>query len=375
MSEIRKKTGGLAGIVAGDSAISFCSAAPESLLYRGYPIQELSEQATYEEVAFLLLYKKLPNAQELAAFCHRLKEFRLLSPLIKETLEHIPPISNMTDALRTACSVLGHIDPEDFESEPFAVAERLIASFSSMLIYWYQFHATGKRISLYTEEDSLAGHILRLMTSKVPSQEFIKAMDVSLILYAEHEFNASTFTVRVIASTLSDFYSAICGGIGALSGPLHGGANEAAMLLISKFKDPQEAKKGVKELLAKKELIMGFGHRVYTVSDPRTPIIKSYAKKLCKTESQKNFLAIAEAIEEVMLEEKNLFPNLDFYSALVYHFMEIPSHMFTPLFVMSRIAGWSAHLIEQRSDNKLIRPISNYIGPTQIAFVPLEKRS
>lgn len=374
MVEIRKKEGGLAGIVAGNSSISFCSADPEALLYRGYSIQELADQSTYEEVAYLLLYKKLPNVTELEAFNQRLKEFRLLSPLIKETLEHVPPTSNMMDALRSFCSLLGHIDPEDFESEPFSIAEHLIASFCSMLIYWYHFHSTGKKISLYTEEDSLAGHILRLTTGKVPSQEFIKAMDVSLILYAEHEFNASTFTVRVIASTLSDFYSAICGGIGALRGPLHGGANEAAMFLISRFKDPKEAKLKVKELLAKKELIMGFGHRVYTISDPRSQVIKSYAKKLCNSEEQKKLFDIAEAIEEVMRNEKNLFPNLDFYSALVYHFMEIPTHLFTPLFVMSRIAGWSAHLIEQRRDNKLIRPISNYIGPKERPFIPLEKR-
>lgn len=374
MVDIKKKSGGLAGIVAGDSTISFCSADPEALLYRGYPIQELAEYASYEEVAFLLIYKKLPNFQELSAFSERLKEFRALSPLIKETLEHIPPTSNMMDALRTFCSVLGHIDPEDFESEPFAIAERLIGSFCSMLLYWYHFHATGRKISLLTEEESLAGHILRLMNGKVPSEEFIKAMNVSLILYAEHEFNASTFTVRVIASTLSDFYSAICGGIGALRGPLHGGANEAAMQLINRFKNPEEARVKVKEMLAKKELIMGFGHRVYTKSDPRSDIIKSYAKKLCETEHHQKLFAIAEAIDKTMKEEKNLFPNLDFYSALVYHFMEIPTYLFTPLFVMSRISGWSAHLIEQRRDNKLIRPISNYTGPKLMHYVPLEKR-
>lgn len=370
----KKKEGGLAGIVAGDSAICLCDSADESLLYRGYPIDELAEKATFEEVAWLLLHKRLPSKQELEGFTGRLKEFQLLSPYIKEVLEHIPPTSNMMDALRTCCSVMGHIDPEDFESEPFAVAERLIASFGSMLLYWYDFHSSQLRISLNTEEDSLAGHLLRLMTGKPPSNEFERCMDVSLILYAEHEFNASTFTVRVITSTLSDFYSAVCGGIGALRGPLHGGANEAAMQLISHFKDPAAAKAGVKQMLAKKELVMGFGHRVYTKSDPRSPIIKSWAKRLCQSEEQKKFFAIAEAIEGVMKEEKNLFPNLDFYSALAYHFMGIPTHMFTPLFVMSRIAGWSAHIYEQREHNKLIRPISQYIGPSLRHFAPMEER-
>lgn len=370
----KKKEGGLAGIVAGASAICLCDPTDENLLYRGYPIDELAEKATFEEVAWLLLHKKLPSKQELDAFTERLKEYRLLSPYIKEVLEHIPPTSNMMDALRTCCSVMGHIDPEDFESEPYAVPERLIASFGSMLLYWYDFHSSHTRASLHTEEDSLAGHLLRLITGTPPSDDFVRCMDVSLILYAEHEFNASTFTVRVITSTLSDFYSAVCGGIGALRGPLHGGANEAAMQFISRFKDPTEAKAGVKQMLAKKELVMGFGHRVYTQSDPRSPIIKSWAKKLCKTEEQQKLYAIGEAIEGVMKEEKNLFPNLDFYSALAYHFMDIPTHMFTPIFVMSRIAGWSAHIFEQREHNKLIRPISQYIGPSLRHWLPLEER-
>lgn len=369
-----KKTGGLAGVVAGKSAISFCSAEHESLLYRGYPIEDLANNATFEEVAWLLLYKRLPNQTELSFFNHRLKELWQLSPTIKETLECIPPTSNMMDALRTSCSVLGHIDPEDFEKEPFGVAERLMASFGSMLLYWYQFHTTGKRIWLNTEEESLAGHLLHLITGKSPDEESTRCMNVSLILYAEHEFNASTFTVRVIASTLSDFYSAICGGIGALRGPLHGGANEAAMQLISRFESPEQAKMGVKKLLASKELVMGFGHRVYTKSDPRSPIIKSWAEKLCKTKEQEKLMHIAKAIEEVMKEEKNLFPNLDFYSALAYHFMGIPHHFFTPLFVMSRIAGWSAHVLEQRTHNKLIRPVSEYVGPEPQNWIPIEVR-
>ena len=360
--------------MAGDSAICLCSAEDESLLYRGYPIQELAEHCSYEEVAYLLLHKNLPTAHELERFCQTLREQRLLTPTIKVVMEEMPPTSSMMDALRSACSLMGHIDPEDFESESFIVAERLIASFGSMLLYWYHFHATGHKILLNTEEETLAGHLLRLITGKPPSAEFIRCMDVSLILYAEHEFNASTFTVRVIASTLSDFYSAICGGIGALRGPLHGGANEAAMQLISRFKDPAQARDGVKRMLERKDLVMGFGHRVYTTSDPRSAIIKAWAKKLCKSEEQKRLMAIAESIEQVMREEKKLFPNLDFYSGLAYHYMGIPGHMFTPLFVMSRIAGWSAHVFEQRAHNKLIRPISNYIGPKRKDWIPLDER-
>jgi 2-methylcitrate synthase len=280
----------------------------------------------------------------------------------------------MMDVLRTGCSFLGNLEPEKQGGDPFAVADRLIACLGSMLLYWYNYHKTREIVPLDTREDSLAGHIMHLILEKEPTPEQKQCLNCSLILYAEHEFNASTFTVRTIASTLSDFYSAICGGIGALRGPLHGGANEAAMELIESFSSPEEAEKSILEILGKKKLVMGFGHRVYTTKDPRTPIIKEWARKLSERAGDKRLFPIAERIEQVMRREKKLFPNLDFYSALAYHFNGIPTHMFTPLFVMSRIAGWSAHLLEQRSNNKLIRPISNYTGPEEKEWKPIDRR-
>lgn len=358
-----EKQGGLAGIIAGDSAICLCGKEEESLLYRGYSIEDLAQHCSFEEVAWLLLHQDLPNSTELAGFNHDLVSLRELSPSFKTFLEELPPTVRLMDALRSTVSVLGHIHPENEEHDPLLTQERAIASLASMLLYWYHYHTTGKQISLETEEKSLAGHILKLITGIAPNEAHIKAMNVSLILYAEHEFNASTFTVRTIASTLSDYYSAICGGIGALSGPLHGGANEFAMELIASFATPEEAAKGVREKLERKELIYGFGHRVYTERDPRSKIIYEEAKRLAQAPEEKELLRIAEAIEKVMHEEKKLFPNLDFYSALVYHFLKIPTHFFTPLFVMSRITGWSAHYKEQKEHNKLIRPLSHYIGP------------
>lgn len=367
----RKKTGGLAGIIAGDSAICLCSADDESLLYRGYDIKELAKSATFEQVAWLLLRGSPPSAHELQAYHQKLGQLRDLPHQLKAVLELLPRETNMMDVLRTGCSVLGNLEPEQAGGDPFAVADRLIASFGSMLLYWYHYQNSGKKISLDTRESSIAGHILHLIHGKPPTDTQRQCMDCSLILYAEHEFNASTFTVRTIASTLSDFYSAICGGIGALRGPLHGGANELALELIQRFDSPETAEKGIKELLSNKKLIMGFGHRVYTTSDPRSAIIKEWARKLGEETGNTQWFPIAETIERVMKEEKNLFPNLDFYSALAYHFMGIPTHMFTPLFVMSRITGWSAHLLEQRSNNKLIRPISNYTGPEPKEWIPV----
>lgn len=373
--EKTKKIGGLAGVIAGDSAICLCGAEDESLLYRGYSVQDLVKNCSFEEVTWLLLHQDLPNQAELEGFSNDLRELRAISPSMLEILEKMPPTINLMDAMRSSVSLLGHLHPEIEESDPLMIQERVIASLSSMLLYWYHFHVAGKKISLETEEDTLAGHILKLITGKSPSSIELDAMNTSLILYAEHEFNASTFTVRTIASTLSDYYSAICGGIGALRGPLHGGANEYAMQLIALFQTPDEAEKGILQKLHQKELIFGFGHRVYTTCDPRSSIIHEKAKALAKTKEQKLALSIAERIEKVMKREKGLFPNLDFYSALVYNFMGISTHFFTPLFVMSRISGWSAHFLEQRSHNKLIRPLSHYIGPAYRKPVPIEERS
>lgn len=365
----KKKTGGLAGVIAGDSAICLCGVEEQSLRYRGYSIEDLAAHASFEEVAWLLTRGTPPNKKELEGYRKTLKRLRDLPDTLKRILEQIPADANMMDVMRTGCSVLGNLEPETAQHGAIEIADKLIACFSSILLYWVKFHQTGQRPSLITNEDSMAGHILHLIQGKSPDEFHRRCLDVSLILYAEHEFNASTFTVRIIASTLSDFYSAICGGIGALRGPLHGGANEAAMELISRFNNVHEAEDGVRKMLEEKKLIMGFGHRVYTTSDPRSAIIKSWAKKLATTPEYAHFpeyahqYAIAERIEKIMWDEKHLFPNLDFYSALAYHFCGIPTHMFTPLFVMSRITGWSAHLMEQRANNKLIRPLSNYIGP------------
>lgn len=370
----KTKSGGLAGVTAGDSAICLCGVEEQSLRYRGYSIEDLTEHASFEEVAWLVTRGELPTVIQLEDYQEKLQHLRDIPVNLKAILEQIPHNANMMDVLRTGCSALGHFEPEKLGSDRYAIADRLIASFASMLLYWYKLHQTGKRINLDTGEESLAGHILHLIQGHSPSEAHRRCMDVSLILYAEHEFNASTFTVRTIASTLADFYSAICGGIGALSGPLHGGANEKAMELISRFETAEEAEKAVMVMLEKKELIMGFGHRVYTTSDPRNAIIKKWAKKLSYEAGNPEIFGVAEKIEEVMWREKKLFPNLDFYSALAYHYSGIPTEMFTPLFVMSRIAGWSAHLLEQRDHNKLIRPLSNYTGYDARAWLAVDKR-
>ncbi|MBB65649.1 MAG: 2-methylcitrate synthase [Waddliaceae bacterium] len=370
----KKKVGGLAGVVVGDSAICTCGLEEQTLSYYGYQIEDMAEHACFEEVAYLLLRGRLPNAKELEIYQTQLAAKRDLPTALKTVLEQIPSNANMMDVLRTAVSFLGNIEQESESYGALEIADRLIASLPSMLMYWYQFHQTGKRIDLDTGETSTAAHFLRLLYGTKPSELQRRSIDVSLILYAEHEFNASTFTVRTITSTLPDFYSAICGGIGALRGPLHGGANEKALDLILRFNDPESADKGIMDILEKKELIMGFGHRVYTSSDPRSPIIHSWAKKLADSVNNPNIMAVAERIDSVMAREKNLFPNLDFYSAVAYHCADIPQDMFTPIFVFSRITGWSAHLMEQRAKNKLIRPNSNYTGPGVLPWLPMQQR-
>lgn len=370
----KKKTGGLAGIVAGETQVSAAGGA-HNLEYRGYSIYDLAEHAIFEEVAYLLTYGKLPNETELQQYRHRLKQQRDIPQALKEVLERIPKDAHPMDVMRTATSFLGNIEPEEERHNQYAITDRLIAAYPAILIYWWHFANSGKRIECMSDAQYTAEHFLTLLHGKTPDELHIKAMNVSLILYAEHEFNASTFTARTIASTLSDFYSAVCGGIGALRGKLHGGANEAAMELIQKFDSAENATAGVKEMLATKQLIMGFGHRVYSEGDPRNRVIKEWSKKLCDDGGKPELFAVSEAIETLMWDEKHLFPNLDFYSASSYHMMEIPTALFTPVFVMSRITGWAAHIFEQRENNKLIRPSADYTGPEKLDYVPLEERS
>ncbi|PCJ96583.1 MAG: 2-methylcitrate synthase [Zetaproteobacteria bacterium] len=364
---------GLAGIVAGETSISAAGGA-HNLEYCGYSIYGLAEHCVFEEVAYLLLYGKLPTQGELDAFTSDLISMRELPQSLKDVLDRIPKDAHPMDVLRTAVSFLGTIEAEGAEHNQYEITKRLLATFPVILTYWWTLPNENKCIGCSNSAKSIAEHFLTLLHQKKPSKLHIKAMNVSLILYAEHEFNASTFTARTIASTLSDFYSAVVGGIGALRGPLHGGANEAAMELISKFDNADEATRMVTKMLADKELIMGFGHRVYTEADPRNRVIKKWSKTLCEAADRSSLYEVSEAIETVMKEEKNLFPNLDFYSASVYHMMGIPTPLFTPIFVMSRISGWAAHIIEQRGNNKLIRPSADYTGLEGLAFVQLEDR-
>lgn len=371
----KKKGGGLAGVTAGETAICTVGKEGAGLTYRGYDIGDLAEQGSFEEVAHLLHHGKLPTRDELEAYQNRLKAMRGLPEILKETLERIPANTHPMDVLRTGCSLLGNIEPEGDFSRERDVADRLVAAFPSMLLYWHRYHTDDIRIGVETDDDTVAAHFLHLLHDKRPSELHRRTLDTSLILYAEHEFNASTFTARVITATLSDFHSAITGAIGALRGPLHGGANEAAMALIERFDSPEEARKGIREALVKKEKIMGFGHRVYTTSDPRNAYNKKMSRRLSEEAGDKHLYAVSEAIESVMWEEKKLFANADFYSASAYHFMGIPTYLFTPIFVCSRITGWSAHVMEQRADNRLIRPAADYTGPSLRAWVPLDQRS
>lgn len=367
-------TMGLAGVVAGRTALSTVGKEGCGLTYRGYSIEDLAAQATFEEVAWLLLRGELPTSRQLADYRGRLQSLRELPAGLKAVLEQLPDTAHPMDVLRTGCSALGCLEPESGTSAMFDVVDRLLATFPSMLAYWHWFQTQTMRIETHSEEDSMAGHFLHLLHGRRPSAIHRQAFDSSLILYAEHEFNASTFTARVVTSTLSDFYSAITGAIGTLRGPLHGGANEAAFDLISRFATPDEAERGVMALLARKEKIMGFGHRVYRDCDPRSPIIQQWAKRLAEEVGDTRLYPVSERIEAVLRREKKLFPNLDFYSASAFHFLGIPTLFFTPLFVFSRTAGWAAHILEQRSENRLIRPTADYIGPEPRPFVPIAER-
>lgn len=368
---------GMAGVIAGETSIATVGQEGHGLTYRGYSIFELAEHATFEEVAWLLLKGELPTADELAGFKERLLAARALPPALQDVLERLPSTAHPMDVLRTGVSALGCLEPEP--ENPTAddqdrIAVRLIGVLPSMLTYWHHFAHHGKQIATAVEDDSVAGHFMHLLHGQMPDDTAQRAVDVSLILYAEHEFNASTFTARITTSTLSDVYSTITGAIGTLRGPLHGGANEAAMALIEPLRSADEAEEYIMGALARKDKIMGFGHRVYRISDPRSDVIKEWAKKLADATGDTRLYPVSERVEEVMRREKNLFPNLDFFSASAYHFLGIPTPLFTPIFVLSRVAGWLAHVFEQRADNRLIRPSAVYTGPEERPWVPVEKR-
>jgi 2-methylcitrate synthase len=375
MAEAKKLEGaGLRGQVAGQTALCTVGKSGAGLTYRGYEIADLAEKAQFEEVAYLLLRGKLPNRQELDAYKQKLQSLRGLPDALKTVLEQIPKNAHPMDVMRTGCSMLGNLETEQDFSEQDDKIDRMLAVFPSIITYWYRFANEGVRIETESSVDSIGGHFLELLHGKKPSELHEKVMNVSLILYAEHEFNASTFTARVCASTLSDIHSCVTGAIGTLRGPLHGGANEAAMELIQKFSTPEEAEAGLLGMLERKEKIMGFGHAIYRDSDPRNGIIKKWAEKLAEEVGDTVLYPVSVRCEEVMWREKKLFCNADFFHASTYHFMGIPTELFTPIFVMSRVAGWTAHVKEQRENNRIIRPSAEYTGPADSKWVPIDER-